>query len=340
MIVILSKTATEKNKKSVIDSLKKQGYTVDVSEGKERTLIGAIGSNVEDKSQVMARFMSLTYVENVVPILKPYKMVSKELRERSVIKVGDGIEIGGDRIAIMAGPCAVEGEALLLEAAHLLRAAGVRILRAGAYKPRTSPYSFQGYEEKGLKMLAKARAETGMAIVTEVMQSRDVKKVARYADILQIGTRNMQNFYLLKECGKVDKPVMLKRGLAATIEEWLLAAEYIAKAGNPRVILCERGIRTFETYTRNTLDLSAVAAAKSLSHLPVIADPSHGTGRWELVAPMSKASIAAGADGLIIEAHPRPEEALSDGQQTLSLKHLRQLLRELKPIAAAVGRKM
>lgn len=340
MIIILSRTATEKNRKSVIERLKKQGYTVDVSEGKERTLIGAIGSNVEDKAQVMAQFMSLPYVENVVPILKPYKMVSKEIRERTKITVGDGIEIGGDKIVIMAGPCAVEGEKPLLETARLLSKAGVRILRAGAYKPRTSPCSFQGYEEKGLKMLAKAREETGMAIVTEVMQARDVKKVARYADILQIGTRNMQNFYLLKECGKADRPVLLKRGLAATIEEWLLAAEYIVKAGNPRVILCERGIRTFETYTRNTLDLNAVAAVKTLSHLPVIVDPSHGTGRWELVAPMSKAGIAAGADGLLIEVHPRPEEALSDGQQTLSIKSFKQLKRELKPVAEAVGRKM
>jgi 3-deoxy-7-phosphoheptulonate synthase len=238
----------------------------------------------------------------------------------------------------MAGPCAVEGEALMIECAHMLKAAGVKILRGGAYKPRTSPYSFQGYEEKGLKMLARAREETGLAIITEVIQGRDVKKVAKYADILQIGARNMQNFNLLKECGKVDKPVLLKRGLSATIEEWLLAAEYIVKEGNPKVMLCERGIRTFETYTRNTLDLNAVAAAKSLTHLPVVADPSHGTGRWELVAPMAKASIAAGADALIIEVHPRPEEAFSDGQQTLNFKHFRQMKKELKPVAAAVGR--
>jgi 3-deoxy-7-phosphoheptulonate synthase len=338
MIIILSHKATNANKNSVIDRLKKMGYKVDVSEGKERTLIGAVGSNVENKNEVMAQFMSLPFVENVVPILKPYKMVSREIRERSVIKVADGIEIGGKDIIIMAGPCAVEGEALMIECAHMLKAAGVKILRGGAYKPRTSPYSFQGYEEKGLKMLARAREETGLAIITEVIQGRDVKKVAKYADILQIGARNMQNFNLLKECGKVDKPVLLKRGLSATIEEWLLAAEYIVKEGNPKVMLCERGIRTFETYTRNTLDLNAVAAAKSLTHLPVVADPSHGTGRWELVAPMAKASIAAGADALIIEVHPRPEEAFSDGQQTLNFKHFRQMKKELKPVAAAVGR--
>ncbi|HOY63388.1 MAG TPA: 3-deoxy-7-phosphoheptulonate synthase [bacterium] len=338
MIIILSHKATDNNKNSVIDRLKKMGYKVDVSEGKERTLIGAVGSNVENKNEVMAQFMSLPFVENVVPILKPYKMVSREIRERSVIKVRDGIEIGGKEIMLMAGPCAVEGEALMIECAHMLKAAGVKILRGGAYKPRTSPYSFQGYEEKGLKMLAKASEETGLAIITEVIQGRDVKKVANYADILQIGARNMQNFNLLKECGKVDKPVLLKRGLSATIEEWLLAAEYIVKEGNPKVMLCERGIRTFETYTRNTLDLNAVAAAKSLTHLPVVADPSHGTGRWELVSPMAKASVAAGADTLIIEVHPRPEEAFSDGQQTLNFKHFKQMKKELKPVAAAVGR--
>ncbi|HOC90925.1 MAG TPA: 3-deoxy-7-phosphoheptulonate synthase [bacterium] len=338
MIIILSHKATDNNKNSVIDRLKKMGYKVDISEGKERTLIGAVGSNVENKNEVMAQFMSLPFVENVVPILKPYKMVSREIRERSVIKVRDGIEIGGKEIMLMAGPCAVEGEALMIECAHMLKAAGVKILRGGAYKPRTSPYSFQGYEEKGLKMLAKASEETGLAIITEVIQGRDVKKVANYADILQIGARNMQNFNLLKECGKVDKPVLLKRGLSATIEEWLLAAEYIVKEGNPKVMLCERGIRTFETYTRNTLDLNAVAAAKSLTHLPVVADPSHGTGRWELVSPMAKASVAAGADALIIEVHPRPEEAFSDGQQTLNFKHFKQMKKELKPVAAAVGR--
>jgi 3-deoxy-7-phosphoheptulonate synthase len=340
MIIILSHKATETNKKNIIERLRNQGYTVDVSAGKERTLIGAIGSNVENKNEVMAQLMSLSYVERVVPILKPYKMVSKEIREQSVVKVSDDISIGGKEIVIMAGPCAVEGEKPLLEIAHMLKSAGVKILRAGAYKPRTSPYSFQGFEEKGLKMLDRARKETGMAIITEVMETRDVKKVAAYTDILQIGTRNMQNFNLLKECGKAGKPVMLKRGFSATIEEWLLAAEYIMKEGNPQVLLCERGIRTFETYTRNTLDLNAVAATKDLSHLPVVVDPSHGTGRWELVTPMAKAGIAAGADALIIEVHPRPEEALSDGQQTLNMKHFKQMKREVKLIAQAVGRKL
>ncbi len=340
MIIVLSGASTEKDKKSIIERLKKQGYTVDVSEGKERTLIGAIGSNVENKSEVMAQFMALPFVENVVPILKPYKMVSREIHQHSVVKVRSDIEIGGKEIVIMAGPCAVEGEEAIVEVAHLLKKAGVKILRGGAYKPRTSPYSFQGFQEKGLKMLARAAKETGMAIITEVMETRDVKKVAAYSDILQIGTRNMQNFNLLKECGKVGKPVLLKRGFSSTIEEWLLAAEYIMKEGNSQVLLCERGIRTFETYTRNTIDLNAVAAAKTLSHLPVIVDPSHGTGRWELVTPMSKAAVACGADGLIVEVHPRPEEALSDSQQTLNMKHFKQLKKELRPVAQAVGRSL
>ncbi|HOX29306.1 MAG TPA: 3-deoxy-7-phosphoheptulonate synthase [bacterium] len=338
MIIILSPDATQKNKKSIMDRLTHMGYEINLSEGKERTIMGAIGSNVENKSEVMAQLMSLTYVENVVPILRPYKRVSRELKEKTEIKVANGVVIGGKNIVMMAGPCAVEGEDALLEVAHKLKAIGVKILRAGAYKPRTSPYSFQGFGEKGLKMLSRARAETGMAIITEVIEATDAKKVAAHADILQIGARNMQNFNLLKACGKIGKPVLLKRGLSATIEEWLLAAEYIAKEGNPRVMLCERGIRTFETYTRNTLDLNAVAAAKTLSHLPVIVDPSHGTGRWELVTPMARAGVAAGADGLLVEAHPRPEEAISDARQTLNLNHLKQLKKDVKAIAAAMGR--
>jgi 3-deoxy-7-phosphoheptulonate synthase len=337
MIIVLSKKATQQNKDEIIRKLKKLGYRVDVSQGEERTLLGAIGPNMEGKKMIMEQLSTLSYVENVVPILKPYKLVSSELRKHSVVDVS-GVAVGGRKLVLMAGPCAVEGPKQILETARALKKLGVPILRAGAYKPRTSPYSFQGFGARGLEMLAAASEETGMRIITEVMEARDVKLVAQFSDILQIGTRNMQNFQLLKACGRSGKPTLLKRGLSATIEEWLLAAEYIMKEGNPNVMLCERGIRTFETHTRNTLDLSAVAAAKGLSHLPVISDPSHGTGRAELVGPMCKASIAAGADGLLVEVHTNPAEAISDGQQTLSIDRFGALMKELGPVAKAMGR--
>lgn len=337
MTIVLSPKTTKKNLDEITKHLKANGYRVKVSQDSNRTLIGAIGSNTEARKMMMEQLGTLSYVENVAPILKPYKLVSSEIKKHSSVHV-DGIEIGGKRITLMAGPCAVEGEAQILECARALKKLDVSILRAGAYKPRTSPYSFQGFGPKGLEMLTRAREETGLRIITEVIEARDVPRVARHADVLQIGARNMQNFQLLKSCGQSGKPTLLKRGLSATIEEWLLAAEYIVKEGNPNVILCERGIRTFETYTRNTLDLNAVAAAKSLTHLPVIADPSHGTGLSELVGPMSKAAIAAGADGLIIEAHPRPHEAISDSRQTLGMDHLAALIKELAPVAKAVGR--
>jgi 3-deoxy-7-phosphoheptulonate synthase len=340
MIIVMTSKATLKDREAIVKRLENQGYMVDISEGKERTLIGAIGANVENKEAIMNQLSTLPYVENVVPILKPYKLAGKEIHESTEFDLGRGVTIGGRDIVIMAGPCAVEGQERILEIARGLKAAGVKVFRAGAYKPRTSPYSFQGYGLAGLKMLDKVREETGMLIVTEVMAPRDLKHVEKYADVVQIGTRNMHNFELLKDCGKCSKPILLKRGLAATIEEWLLAAEYIMKAGNPRVILCERGIRTFETHTRNTLDLNAVASVKHLSHLPVVADPSHGTGRYELVAPMAKASIAAGADGLMLEAHTNPGEAISDSQQTISIKDYRALKKQLAAVAAAVGRKL
>jgi len=339
MIIIMKATATKKELEQITGRLRGGGYTVDISEGTERTLIGAIGSNIENKEAVMNQIRSLSYVENVVPILKPYKLVSNELHKHSEIDI-DGVKIGGKEIVLMAGPCAVEGRDKLMTVARRLKAAGVKVFRAGAFKPRTSPYSFQGYGLEGLKMLAEVREETGMKIITEVMAPADVVKVARYADVVQIGTRNMQNFDLLKDCGRCGKPVLLKRGFSATIEEWLLAAEYIVKEGNPNVILCERGIRTFETHTRNTLDLSAVAAAKTLSHLPVVADPSHGTGRRELVAPMARAAIAAGADGLMLEVHNNPAEAISDGQQTITVESFRSLKKELVPLAKALDRKI
>lgn len=341
MIVVLSLKASKRNLNTVVEKLKGRGYEVDISTGRERTVVGAIGPNPENKEALMAHLNSLPYVERVVPILKPYKKVSREnVRERTIVEISKGLSVGGQEIVIMAGPCAVEGRDAIVEVAKALKKKGVKILRAGAYKPRTSPYSFQGYGAKGLDMLQAAKDETGMAIATEVVEASDVKKVAKYADILQIGTRNMQNFNLLKECGRSGKPVLLKRGMSATIEEWLLAAEYITKEGNMKVMLCERGIRTFEPYTRNTLDLNAVAAVKTLSHLPVIVDPSHGTGRRELVIPMARAGIAAGADGLMIEVHPKPEDAFSDGQQTLTLKEYGELKLELQPIAIAMGRKL
>jgi 3-deoxy-7-phosphoheptulonate synthase len=276
----------------------------------------------------------------VVPILKPFKLVSRELkRENTEIDV-DGVVIGGREIQVIAGPCSVESREQILQIAETVKKGGANILRGGAYKPRTSPYSFQGLEEQGLKLLAEAKERTGLKIVTEVMDSHNVELVADYADILQIGARNMQNFALLKSIGKSGKPVLLKRGMMSTVQEFLMSAEYVLSEGNYRVILCERGIRTFETITRSTLDLNSIPVIKQLSHLPVIVDPSHGTGRWDLVLPMAKASLAAGADGLMIEVHPCPEEAFSDGYQSLMPKRYFTLMTEIKPLVAAMGRTM
>jgi 3-deoxy-7-phosphoheptulonate synthase len=279
-------------------------------------------------------------VEKVLPILKPYKLVSRDFQsEDSVIEV-DGQKIGGKRVHVMAGPCSVESREQVLETAIPVKQAGATFLRGGAFKPRTSPYAFQGLGEEGLNYLANARKVTGLPVITEVLDPRDLDLVYRYADILQIGARNMQNFKLLTEVGKLDKPVMLKRGMSATIQEFLLSAEYIASGGNRKIILCERGIRTYETETRNTMDLSAVPLLKQLSHLPVFVDPSHGTGRWDLVAPMALAGIAAGADGLLIEVHPRPELALSDGPQSLKPEKFAALMLQLRKVAQAVGREL
>jgi 3-deoxy-7-phosphoheptulonate synthase len=279
-------------------------------------------------------------VEDVVPILKPFKLVSRELkRESTLVDVG-GVVFGGPELQVIAGPCSVESREQIIEIAEIVKKGGAKILRGGAFKPRTSPYSFQGLEEKGLKLLAEARERTGLKVVTEVMDSHNVDLIAEYADILQVGARNMQNFALLKTLGKTDKPILLKRGMMSTVEELLMSAEYILSEGNYRVILCERGIRTFETATRNTLDLNSIPSIKKLSHLPVIVDPSHGTGRWDMVLPMSKASIAAGADGLMIEVHPRPEEAFSDGFQSLVPNRYYELMSEVRPLVAAMGRTM
>jgi len=335
MIVVLKAKATQKDIKSVAEKIRKMGLKPHISKGVERTLIGAIGDEALLKE---AQLKAMPIVEKVLPIMKPYKLVSREFKkENTVIKVGN-VKIGTDKVIVMAGPCAVESEKQIIDSAKAIKKAGAHILRGGAFKPRTSPYSFQGMGEEGLKLMAKARKITGLPIITEVMDTAEVPLVADYADILQIGTRNMQNFNLLRSVGKINKPVMLKRGLSSTLKEFLMAAEYIMSEGNHNVILCERGIRTFCTYTRNTLDLNIVPTLKKETHLPVIVDPSHGTGRYDLVSPMSKAAIAAGADGLMVEVHPNPEEATSDGDQSLTPKSFSQLMKELRLVGKAVGR--
>jgi 3-deoxy-7-phosphoheptulonate synthase len=337
MIIVLRPDATEKELDHIVKKLKGLGLQAHISRGTERTIIGAIGDETSLRSLPLE---AIPGVEKVHPILKPYKLASREFRkENTVITVGHEV-IGGRKIVVMAGPCAVENRTLLIETAKAIKDAGAGFIRGGAFKPRTSPYSFQGLGEEGLEILADARERTGLPVVTEVMDPRDMEAVGKCADILQIGARNMQNFRLLKEVGSYHKPVVLKRGISATIKEWLMSAEYIMAGGNHQVILCERGIRTYETATRNTLDLSAIPVLKQLTHLPVIVDPSHAVGKWDLVAPMAKAAVAAGADGLIIEVHPNPEEALSDGEQSLKPKMFKQLMDELRPIALAVGREI
>lgn len=336
MIVVMREDATQEDIERISEFIRGLGLDVHISKGAERTIIGIIGDRriVADKPIEM-----MNGVEKTILIAEPYKLASRSFKpEPTIVKVGD-VEIGGEEIVLIAGPCAVESREQVFQTAEAVKKGGGQILRGGAFKPRTSPYSFQGLGEEGLKILAEARERTGLRIVTEVMRTDHIDVVAEYADILQIGARNMQNFHLLREAGKTKKPVMLKRGLSATIEEWLNAAEYIMNEGNFNVILCERGIRTFETQTRNTLDLSAVPLIKRLSHLPIIVDPSHGTGKWRLVAPMSRAAIAAGADGLMIEVHPNPKEACSDGPQSLNLENFFELTWEIKKIAEIMGRR-
>lgn len=335
MIVVMNHGASEEDVSKVTQKLKQMGYGVHLSSGENRTIIGVIGQRREEAAQTLE---AMPQVEQVVFITRPFKLAGREFHpDDTVIKIGD-ISIGGSELVIMAGPCAVESEEQLMEAAEAVKEAGARVFRAGAYKPRTSPYSFQGLEDKGLNYLNKVRSETELLIVTEVMDQFTVAEIAQCADILQVGARNMQNYFLLRELGKIRKPVLLKRGLSATIEEWLMAAEYILSGGNYEVILCERGIRTFEPYTRNTLDLSAIPLVKQLSHLPVLVDPSHGTGHSYLVPAMSKAALAAGADGLMIEVHPHPEEALSDGPQSLNPDQFKALVKDLKGVALSAGR--
>lgn len=337
MIVVMESNAHQEKVENVLSFLKAKGFEVHISQGVERTIIGVLGDKVNKEDLPIE---ALEGVEKVIEVLTPYKLASREFQpEDTVIKIGD-VEIGGQDLQVMAGPCAVESREQIFEIAHIVKKAGAKIMRGGAFKPRTSPYAFQGLEEKGLQYLAEAREATGLLIVSEVMDTRSVELLSNYVDILQVGARNMQNFALLREVAKSNKPVLLKRGISATIQEWIMAAEYILAGGNNQVILCERGIRTFETYTRNTLDLAVVPIIKQLTHLPVIVDPSHGTGKWKLVNPMAKAAVAAGADGLIIEVHPQPSEALSDGPQSLKPEKFSQLMTELQQFAELMGKRV
>ena len=330
MIISMSHGATKEEIDHVCERLQEFGYKAHPIFGEERVVIGAVG-HADRKQQVMQSIEAAPGVESVMSISEPFKFVSREYRQnKSAVKV-TGCEIGGSEFIVFAGPCSVESEEQILETAESVKRAGAHILRGGAFKPRTSPYDFQGLEEEGLKLLQKAKEKTGLAICTEVMSPMEVSLVAEYSDIMQVGARNMQNFNLLKRLGKVSRPVMLKRGLSSTIKEFLLSAEYIVTSGNPNVFLCERGIRTFETYTRNTLDLSAVPLLEELTHLPIVVDPSHGTGKRSLVPAMARASVACGADGLMIEVHPNPERALSDGPQSLRLPQFEQLMKDLQP---------
>jgi len=337
MMIVMKDGATDEEIQHVVDKLESVGAQAHISKGKYKTIIGAIGDR--------ERFITLPWeafpgVEKAVPILKPFKLVSREFQsDDTTIKVGDAL-IGGSHFTVMAGPCSVETEDQIVETAKIIKKEGGSILRGGAFKPRTSPYSFQGLGVDGLKMLAMARDETGLPIVTEVMDSRDVDVVAEYADIIQIGARNMQNFLLLKEVGLQKKPVLIKRGFSNTIEELLMAAEYVVSSGNPNVILCERGIRTFETFTRNTLDLSAVPSVQSLSHLPIVVDPSHATGKSELIESLSLASLAAGADGILVEVHPDPESAWCDGPQSLDFNGFAHLMRQIKSLIGSLNKEL
>ena len=335
VIIAMKRDVSARDLAAVVVQAERSGCHAHLSHGEERTTIGVIG---EQRLVDPETFRQMSGVEKVVPLLQPFKLASRDFKPEDTIIRLNGISIGGEKVVVMAGPCAVEHREQLLEVAHAVKAAGATILRGGAYKPRTSPYSFQGLGFEGLKILAEAREQTGLLVVTEVMSPETVPLVASYADILQLGARNMQNYALLQAVGKAHKPVLLKRGMMSTIKELLMSAEYILSQGNNRVMLCERGIRTFETYTRNTLDINAIPLLKKLTHLPVIVDPSHGAGMWELVTAVSRASVAAGADGLLIEVHCHPDQALSDGDQSLKPERFAALVAELRLVAKAVGR--
>jgi 3-deoxy-7-phosphoheptulonate synthase len=337
MIVVMKVGSSQDEISGVKKRIEVSGLTAHISQGTEHTVIGVLGQVFPELRDALEL---LPGVDQVIPVSKPYKLASREFHPRDTIVELNGVAIGGNEIVVMAGPCAVESEEQLLATAQAVKAAGATVLRGGAFKPRTSPYQFRGLGESGLKLLAQAGKETQMPIITEVMSPDHVDLVAKYADILQIGARNMQNFVLLDEVGKLKKPVLLKRGLSSSIQEWLLAAEYVLAQGNEQVILCERGIRTFETYTRNTMDLSAIPIIEKVSHLPIIADPSHATGKWYLVSPLALAAVAAGADGLLIEVHPNPDMALADGPQSLTFDNFRLLMSQLLPIAKTRNRKL
>ncbi len=337
MIAVLRRDASQEDKDQVIEVIRGENFEVHPIQGVEKTVVGVLGDPAR-KSNLKEKLETMGAVEKVVLISDPYKLTSWNFKqEKTVVDLGDGVKVGGPELTVMAGPCSVESREQIIETAKIVKAEGAQILRGGAFKPRTSPYSFQGLGEKGLKLMAEAREETGLKIVTELMDIEHIDVVCKYTDIIQIGARNMQNYALLKAIGKLDKPVMLKRGMAATIKEWLLAAEYVMNEGNHNVILCERGVRTFGEETRNTMDLSSIPLVQQLSHLPVIADPSHGTGRWELVIPVARAAAAVGADGIMVEVHPHPENALSDGPQSLKPDNFRLLMDELDAITTSLS---
>jgi 3-deoxy-7-phosphoheptulonate synthase len=337
MIVVMKQNAAQSQIERVTERVEELGLRTHLSQGEERTIIGIIG---DERPVNLEMFERMDGVERVIRVLQPFKLASRDFRPEDTVVTVNGTKIGGRQVVVMAGPCAVEDRVQMREAAQSIKEAGVQILRGGAFKPRTSPYSFQGLGQEGLEILVEVSEEFGLAIVTEVMAPEDVPLVAAHADILQIGTRNMQNYALLHAVGESGKPVLLKRGMMSTLQELLMSAEYVLSHGNHRVMLCERGIRTFETYTRNTFDINAIPALKGLTHLPVVADPSHGTGKWELVPAVSKAAVAAGADGLIVEVHPHPSRAMSDGAQSLKPEAFARLVNELREVAHAVGREL
>jgi len=338
MLIVMRHGAPEEDIRRVVVTIEEMGYEARPMPGKQRTTVGLVGN---DGRVDGSRLAALPGVQEIIHVTKPYKQVSREWKaDPTIVRLPAGLSVGGEEVVVMAGPCSVESERQILDAARAVREAGASVLRAGAFKPRSSPYSFQGLGRAGLRLLARAREETGLLIVTEVMDAEDMDAVSEVADILQIGARNMQNYSLLKRAGRTGKPILLKRGLSATIQELLLSAEYILAAGNPNVILCERGVRGFDPATRNLFDLSAVAVVHGLSHLPIVADPSHGTGHRDMVIPMARAAVAAGADGLLVEVHPNPDRALSDGAQSLYPEQFDRLMKEVRLIAEAIGRRV
>jgi 3-deoxy-7-phosphoheptulonate synthase len=338
MLIVMRHGAAEDEIGRVVATIEEMGYQARPMPGKQRTTVGLVGN---DGRVDGSRLAALPGVQEIIHVTKPYKQVSREWRpESTVVRLSGGLSVGADDVVVMAGPCSVESERQILEAARAVREAGATVLRAGAFKPRSSPYAFQGMGRAGLELLARAREETGLLIVTEAMDGEGLKQVAEVADIIQIGARNMQNYSLLKQAGRCGKPVLLKRGLSATIQELLLSAEYILAEGNPHVILCERGVRGFDPATRNLFDLSAIPVVHGLSHLPIVADPSHGTGHRDMVIPMARAAVAAGADGLLVEVHPYPDRALSDGAQSLYPEQFERMMKEVRLIAEAIGRRV